>query len=584
MRCRIASALVFIAAFAVACGPDSADPALRDRAAFTSRDALTVCAAGSTVKGIDVSEWQGSINWSAVAGAGWTFAYIRISDGSGHLDPYFHSNWTNAHNAGVIRGAYQFFEPGQSASTQAQVVINAVGRLGNGDLPVMMDVETATPTTAELNTWLSAVEAGTGKRPIIYTSAGLWNRWFPSGGFGNFGLFAANWGASCPSLAAGWSNWVFWQYSDCESVSGISGCVDGDRYNGTLAALQGYTNADQAPRGYLDSAACDSIAGWSQDLDAPGQAINVDLYFGGAAGSGVPGTRVPAGTSRQDLCSAIGSCNHGFSFDTPRGLMDGAAHAIHAYGIDANGSSNAELSDSPRTLTCAPAETGVRRHVINPASYSAWGFSSFQDVRPLSDEAFSGFAPAQDWPATPQLIQGTGAPEVYVIDGPFKRHVVSPTSAAAWHLDLGAVQQLPLDQLQAMPTGPALRARPTLIKGSGAEIDVLDDPLPVLDDGSAASSSGSTTGSDGSGSTSGGSTTGGTAGDSEVAGSGSGSSGGSWESSTGASNEQGTTSADSVGGPADPSIDGGCSNVGGGADALALFSVLLFGIRRRRRD
>ena len=221
------------------CGPDNGAPALRNRADFTREDGLTVCAAGSTTKGIDVSEWQGSINWTSVANAGIKFAYIRVSDGTGHMDPDFTTNMSHAKAAGLITGTYQFFEPSESASAQAQVVVNAVGKLGAGDLPVMMDVETATPTTSELNTWLSAVETGTGKKPIIYTSSGLWNGWF-SGGFGSYGLDVANWGVSCPGMPAGWTGWQFWQYADNTSVSGISGNVDGDYFNGDLAALQQY--------------------------------------------------------------------------------------------------------------------------------------------------------------------------------------------------------------------------------------------------------------------------------------------------------------------------------------------------------
>ena len=138
-------------------------------------------------------------------------------------------------------------------------------------------------------------------------------------------------------------------------------------------------------------------------------------------------------------------------------MMDGAAHAIHAYGIDAEGGNNPELSNSPRTLSCTPTETGVLRHVINPTSYGAWGFSGFMDVRPVPDATMSGWSRGDDWPTTPQLIQGTGAPEVWLVDGPFRRHVISPDSASDWHLNLATgVQQLPLAQVLAMPQGPDL--------------------------------------------------------------------------------------------------------------------------------
>jgi len=85
--------------------PPPADPGVREEAA-------TVCPGPSTVEGIDVSEFQGNINWSSVKASGRQFAIIRVSDGTGHLDPYFSQNWSGAKAAGLIRGVYQFFEPG----------------------------------------------------------------------------------------------------------------------------------------------------------------------------------------------------------------------------------------------------------------------------------------------------------------------------------------------------------------------------------------------------------------------------------------------------------------------------------------
>ena len=71
------------------------------------------------------------------------------------------------------------------------------------------------------------------------------------------------------------------------------------------------------------------------DPDAPAQSINVDFYFDGPAGaSGAMGMRVLANQHRDDLCAAIGSCEHAFDFDVPLGVRDGKSHEVHAYGID----------------------------------------------------------------------------------------------------------------------------------------------------------------------------------------------------------------------------------------------------------
>ena len=103
-------------------------------------EAQVVCGGPSVLTGIDVSSWQATIDWSKVAGAGHAYAVARISDGT-YLDADFAANWQGIHAAGLVRGAYQFFEPGTDVGTQADIVINAVGQLGPGDLPVTIDLE-----------------------------------------------------------------------------------------------------------------------------------------------------------------------------------------------------------------------------------------------------------------------------------------------------------------------------------------------------------------------------------------------------------------------------------------------------------
>lgn len=205
-----------------------------------------ICPAGAVTKGVDVSVYQGNVNWGTAHGTGLGFAIARISDGTGTNDNTFPGNWAGIKNAGMIRGAYQFFRASEDPVAQANLVINAVGTLGNGDLPVTADVEvsdgqSAATMVSKLQTWLQHVEAGTGKKPMIYTSPGLWSSLTGnSTAFGAYPLWVANWGVNCPSLPAGWSNFVFWQYSDSGSVNGIPATVDLDEYNGDLAALQAF--------------------------------------------------------------------------------------------------------------------------------------------------------------------------------------------------------------------------------------------------------------------------------------------------------------------------------------------------------
>jgi GH25 family lysozyme M1 (1,4-beta-N-acetylmuramidase) len=99
------------------------------------------CAAGTTAPGIDVSYYQGSIDWNAVQASGIAFTFVRVSDGATFSDPKFAANYAGAQTAGLIRGAYQFFRADQDIDAQANMMIAAVGTLQPGDLPPVLDVE-----------------------------------------------------------------------------------------------------------------------------------------------------------------------------------------------------------------------------------------------------------------------------------------------------------------------------------------------------------------------------------------------------------------------------------------------------------
>ena len=201
-----------------------------------------------SVQGADVSEWQGNVDWSAMRHKGIEFAFARVSDGASHVDPTFSSNWKKMKAAGLLRGAYQYFEPGQSAKAQADMVVNKVGKLGSGDLPCVIDVETsggqsASTIASKLKTWLQIVKKGTGKTPIIYTGAYFWEGSVKSKAFSGYPLWIAAYGPSCPSVPNGWGNWKMWQYCDgqkqyCKNGAGF----DRNVFNGSKAELLALAN------------------------------------------------------------------------------------------------------------------------------------------------------------------------------------------------------------------------------------------------------------------------------------------------------------------------------------------------------
>jgi MYXO-CTERM domain-containing protein len=108
-------------------------------------------------------------------------------------------------------------------------------------------------------------------------------------------------------------------------------------------------------RGHLDGSDCTAIAGWSQDQAVPDSVIAVDLYFDAPeADGGAAPLRVQANVSRPDLCTAIGSCVHGFSTPPPADKLDGKKHSVYAYGVAASGDGpNVELPGGPASFTCS---------------------------------------------------------------------------------------------------------------------------------------------------------------------------------------------------------------------------------------
>jgi len=247
LRPLLAIALLASSAVVAACSSSS------DNTCSSTGQALTVCATGKTVKGVDVSVYQGTVTWSSVKNAGVVFGIARVSDGTGTLDSTFATNWKNMKSNGIVRGVYQFFEPGEDPTQQANLVISQVksaGGFDTGDLPPVMDMEVTGGQTdatiqSHMQTWLDAIEKAVGRKPLIYTNESTSSHF--GGKFTSYPLWVASWGASCPTMPNGFAAWEFWQNADDGSVSGISGAVDTDEFNGTLADLQSWANPNPPP-------------------------------------------------------------------------------------------------------------------------------------------------------------------------------------------------------------------------------------------------------------------------------------------------------------------------------------------------
>jgi lysozyme len=205
----------------------------------SNQSVAAVCASGTTLPGVDVTVYYGSIDWTNVKKAGIVFAYVRANDGTSYTDPGFSTYWSGMKATGIIRGAFSFFEPSEDATVQANYFLNIIGTLQPGDLPPMLDVEvtdgeSAATIAAGLTNWIKTVELATGRVPVIYTAPGFWNGLVGNTNFSAYPLWAANWGVTCPTLPEGWTNWAIWQYSDSGTIPGIGGAVDLDEFNGSM--------------------------------------------------------------------------------------------------------------------------------------------------------------------------------------------------------------------------------------------------------------------------------------------------------------------------------------------------------------
>jgi lysozyme len=199
--------------------------------------------ASSRLTGIDVSHYQGTVNWGAVKAAGCSFAFAKATEGTGVGDSLFTQNWQGMKAAGLARGAYHFFHASQNAAAQASHFLATV-QLSAGDLPPVIDVEISdnaanSAIVQGVQTWLDAVEQATGVTPIIYTGTAFWNAHL-NNGFGRYPLWIAHYtGAPTPApLPNGWADWTFWQYSQSLAINGVHGAADHDYFNGAPADLQ----------------------------------------------------------------------------------------------------------------------------------------------------------------------------------------------------------------------------------------------------------------------------------------------------------------------------------------------------------
>lgn len=192
------------------------------------------------IHGIDVSHFQGKVDWSAVKEQGVSFAFIKATEGVEHCDTLFYSNWKALKLAGVKRGAYHFFRPNLDPSLQAQNFMMNVS-MQNGDLPPVLDMEVTDYDDPEelvknVTIWLEVISTAFNTKPIIYTNLKAYYR-FIAGRFEDYPIWIARYNDKAPELGNN-RQWNFWQYANSGKIEGIRQEVDFNAFNGTYQQLE----------------------------------------------------------------------------------------------------------------------------------------------------------------------------------------------------------------------------------------------------------------------------------------------------------------------------------------------------------
>ena len=198
--------------------------------------------------GLDVSQYQGVINWTLIDSVERKFplhfVFIRATAGSDKVDSQFKTNWKATVNHHLIRGAYHYYRPDESSIAQAESFIKTV-QLQKGDLPPILDIEQMPRTQSMANMkvglqrWLDRVEEHYKVKPIIYSGERYYED-FLKNDFSEYSFWVANYNFFVENIK---DDWLLWQFTEKAVVNGIEGKVDLNIFNGTPVMLKQITKS-----------------------------------------------------------------------------------------------------------------------------------------------------------------------------------------------------------------------------------------------------------------------------------------------------------------------------------------------------
>jgi lysozyme len=293
-----------------------------DAPATTSTSA---CAPKNTVLGVDVSDGQGTIDWASAAAGGVSFGIAKATQGTYNTQSGFADNWNGMIAAGVVPGAYHFFDPREDGVAQAQHFLSVVGPMSAGQLPPMLDIECpdgdsrclgfsggagnepGSTIHQRMMDFLSYVQTQTGRRPIIYT----FGSYFADNAVSTSGLqsypldIAFPTTANCFHIPAPWTAATLWQNSWTGSIPGIPGQVDEDLFLGDTTSFEAFVGGTAGGSGSgTGSGTGSSGSGSGSDTGSNGSGSGSGGPVLNGCNSATLAAQVPSGTCVQAASDA----------------------------------------------------------------------------------------------------------------------------------------------------------------------------------------------------------------------------------------------------------------------------------------
>lgn len=199
--------------------------------------------------GIDVSSYQGNINWQIIEKQNISFAFIKATEGSSFVDEFFDYNFTNAQQTNLRIGAYHFFSYDSLGETQADNFIKTVKKCDNM-LPPVIDLEfynnneknppEQSTVRKQLDIMLKKLEEHYKMKPIIYATEKSYSLYLANS-YKEYDIWIRN-VVTKPNICDN-RDWTFWQYTNRARLEGYSGkekYIDMNVFYGTKADFENY--------------------------------------------------------------------------------------------------------------------------------------------------------------------------------------------------------------------------------------------------------------------------------------------------------------------------------------------------------